>query len=416
MLKPTASLAVAAAASLACATVAGAQTPPAPQTAPVAPSSQATPIPVPPPIAPGSAQAAPPAPAVNSSLTQSSQQPPAPSRTVIPSPAAPSGLSEDAYILGAGDQIGIDIFDVPEFSGANGRYTLLIDGSINLPWVGRVMLQGQTLQQASATLTKAYAPYIRNPLVTVSLLGTRSLRVGVVGEVRRPGSYVISPTAQSNQILVGDAAIAGGNTANQWPTITQAIQSAGGITQQADLRKVEIRRPQPDGSLQVVNINLWDLLRSGQINQDITLRDRDTLVIPTASSLSSDEALLIGSSNFAPEKIRINVVGEVKAPGTVEVTPNTSLNQALLTAGGFDRRRARTSRVELIRLNPNGTATRRDVKVDLAAGINEETNPSLRDGDTIVVNRSGLTSFSDTLGTILSPITGFFGGLIGIFR
>jgi polysaccharide export outer membrane protein len=237
-----------------------------------------------------------------------------------------------------------------------------------------------------------------------------------VGEVKRPGSYIISPQGQTNQILVGDAGLANGGAATQWPTITQAIQSAGGITQLANLRQVQIRRPLPDGSEQLVDLNLWELLRTGRLNQDITLRDRDTLIIPKAETISPDEALLLGSASFAPATIRVNVVGEVTAPGTVEVSPNTSLNQALLSAGGFDRRRARTSRVDLIRLNTDGTAVRRTVPVNLAAGINEETNPSLRDGDTIVVGRSGITGVRDFVDDVFGPFDGIFGRIIDIFN
>ena len=329
-----------------------------------------------------------------------------------PSGAAPQ---EDVYVLGAGDQIGIDIFDVPEFSGANGRYVVLVDGSINLPWVGRVLVKGLTLEQAAGTLTQAYAPFVRDPLVTVNLLTARTLRVSIVGQVKRPGSYIITPQGQTNQILVGDAAIAG-NGANQWPTVTQALQAAGGITQLANLRQVQLRRALPDGSEQVIDVNLWELLRTGELSQDIALRDRDTLVIPKAENLSSDEALLNGSASFSPATIKVNVVGEVHTPGPVEVAPNTSLNQALLSAGGFDVRRARRSRVELVRLNPDGTVVKRTVPIDLAAGINEETNPALREGDTIMVGRSGLTSVSDSIGDVFGGFDGILGRIIDIFN
>jgi polysaccharide biosynthesis/export protein len=337
-----------------------------------------------------------------------------PSRTIIPAPTS-AAPAEDTYILGSGDQIGLDIFDVPELSGVNGNYVVLVDGSINLPWIGRVLVQGLTLEQAADVLTRAYAPFIREPLITVNLRGARTLRVSIVGEVKRPGSYIISPQGQTNQILVGDAGLATAGAATQWPTITQAIQSAGGITQLANLRQVQIRRPLPDGSEQLVDLNLWELLRTGRLNQDITLRDRDTLIIPKAETVSPDEALLLGSASFAPATIQVNVVGEVTAPGTVEVSPNTSLNQALLSAGGFDRRRARTSRVDLIRLNTDGTAIRRTVPVDLASGINEETNPSLRDGDTIVVGRSGLTGVRDFVDDVFGPFDGVFGRILDIF-
>jgi polysaccharide export outer membrane protein len=329
---------------------------------------------------------------------------------------------EAAYILGPGDQIVLDVFNVPEFSAGNGTYTILVDGSVVLPWIGRVQLQGLTLEQAAALLEREYVSggYLvdlgsPSGLITVNLLTPRTLRVSIVGEVRRPGSYAINPVeAASSSALLADGSIAQNTTVTQWPTVTQAIQSAGGITQLADLRNVQIRRP---GVEEPIDINLWELIRNGQLNEDITIRDGDTLLIPTATTLSPDEAVLVGSASFAPGTIRINVVGEVISPGTIEVPPNTSLNQAIQAAGGFDRQRARTSRVDLVRLNANGTAVRRRVDTDLAAGINEETNPALRDGDIVIIGRSGITSVADTVSSFLAPIDGILDTLdiFGIF-
>jgi len=127
---------------------------------------------------------------------------------------------------------------------------------------------------------------------------------------------------------------------------------------------------------------------------------------------------VIGGANFSPQTIRVNVIGEVPKPGVIEVPANTPMNQVLLSAGGFLRPRARTSEVELIRLNPNGTAIRRTVSMDLAAGINDATNPALRDYDTIIVSRNGATTTRDNVGNVLAPvddIVGIFDTFFGIF-
>jgi polysaccharide export outer membrane protein len=62
--------------------------------------------------------------------------------------------------------------------------------------------------------------------------------------------------------------------------------------------------------------------------------------------------------------------------------------------------------VELVRLNPDGTILQESIDVDLSETLNAADNPSLRPGDTVLVGRSGLASFSDTLGLLLSPVTG----------
>ena len=115
----------------------------------------------------------------------------------------------------------------------------------------------------------------------------------------------------------------------------------------------------------------------------------------------------ISSANFSPDTITVNVVGEVENPGAIELPPNTPLNQAILTAGGFNRR-ARESSVDLIRLNSNGTVDRRQVDIDFAAGVNAQDNPPLRPNDTVVVETNGLSRTTDTVNSVLSPITGSF--------
>ena len=105
----------------------------------------------------------------------------------------------------------------------------------------------------------------------------------------------------------------------------------------------------------------------------------------------------------------MSVVGEVTEPGIVEVPPNSPLNQALLAAGGFDPARANTNEVKLIRLNPDGTVVQRIVPIALDQGINDETNPALRNNDVIVVGQSGSANFADAVG-------GIFGALGAIFQ
>lgn len=234
---------------------------------------------------------------------------------------------------------------------------------------------------------------------TFGIRAVEPVKVAIVGEVTRPGSYTINAGGGNAQ---------GAGSGSTPPTLTEAIQTAGGITALADVRQVEVRRPTRQGTERVISINLWQLLQSGDLAQDVLLQDGDTIVIPTATAIDPAEAANLAEASFSPERIQVNIVGEVKNPGSVEVPPNTPLNQAILAAGGFDNTRARRGSVELIRLNPNGTVAKRNIPVDFSEGIDQENNPPLRPGDVVVVNRSTLTRVSDTLGTILSPVGRFF--------
>jgi len=226
--------------------------------------------------------------------------------------------------------------------------------------------------------------------------------VVVIGEVVRPGSYLVTSGT-------GDAT---GGAGSGLPSVMRTIQLAGGITSQADIRHLKLRRPTRTGTEQNIDINLWQLFSTGDINQDVIVQDGDTIVVPKATAITPAEATEIASTTLSPAKISVGVVGEVKRPGVTDLKPNSSLNQALLAAGGFNDDRASRATVDLIRLNPNGTVTKRPVKVDFSQGINDQTNPILENNDVIVVSRSGLAKAGDGLTILTNPI----GTIVNLLR
>lgn len=329
--------------------------------------------------------------------------PPSPMPTTVPAlpasgidpvPAEPS-LHPEAYTLTMGDRIFIAVANVPEFSA---QYQILVDGSITLPIIGSVSIWGMTLTEAAQVITEKYvrSRVLFNPTITVSLLASSPLKVALAGAVNRPGSY--------NLAMVD----------GKLPTLTEAIQQAGGITEQADLRQVKVVRARRSGHDDVIQVNLWNLLQSGDLRQDLVLHNGDSIFLATATTIEPKEASILGSANLAPEVVQVGIVGEVQQPGTLKVPPNTPLNQVLLAAGGFNNR-ARKRSVDLIRLNPDGTVSRREIAVDFSQNVNDKTNPILRHRDVIIVRRSGLAAVGDTLSTILNPVGQAF-SLFNLFK
>ncbi|MEA5465672.1 SLBB domain-containing protein [Leptothoe sp. PORK10 BA2] len=335
--------------------------------------------------------------------------PTAPNLPALDTSAAMELAVGESYILGAGDYLRIDVFNIPDYSG---EFKILSSGRLNMPIVGAIDVDGLSLQQATIQIEQSLEPYVQRPVVTISVLETRPIQIAVAGEVHRPGAYRISAAEGSTTGSVTDI-----------PTLTQAIELAGGITQLADIRQIEVQRRlprSPDALLssmapvgdslgkanqsQTVPVNLWNLLKEGDLSEDLQLQDGDRIIIPTASTLNTDEITELATASFSPDAIPINVVGEVEAPGNITVPPNTPLNQAILAAGGFNNR-ARHGTVTLVRLNLNGTVSQREIEVDFAQGINEDTNPSLRPNDTVIVKRSGLARASDAFGAVLSPLS-----------
>jgi polysaccharide biosynthesis/export protein len=274
-----------------------------------------------------------------------------------------------------GEAITLNLWELTQVGGDLNDDPILLEGdSIFVPTATSID-PAQTRQLASTSV----APAASTPIPVV-----------VVGEVFRPGAYTVN-----------------NETGTEPPTLTRAIDLAGGITDIADVRRVELRRLTQDG-LQSIEVNLWELLTSGDVSQDVILQAGDTIAIPTAREIDPTEIAALASASFSPDVIQVNVVGEVRKPGLIQVPPNTPLNQALLAAGGFNPIRAKTNSVVLVRLNPNGTVSRQRIEIDFEQGVDPEENPVLRNNDVVVVNRSIVTTVADTAGEILRPVGNFF--------
>lgn len=435
-----------------------------------------------------------------------------------------AALSEDGYLLGPGDKVKVDFFNVPEYSG---EYSVLPNGSIQFPIAGAITVRGLSLTEAGTKVTAAFKPHFKRSPATVTLVTARPVGISISGEVNRPGTYTLSAQPTSGEMLLpnltraiqmadgmtqvanirevvvrrrrsgggtdtmkvnlwqllntGDNAqdirlqdgdsifipastgtnaqearrlastsfstktnrtlrivVVGevnrpgphsigdtgaltvnelrGNPVSRVPTVTQALQVAGGITQLADVRGIEVRRLTSTGQQQIVPVSFWDLLTKGDIQQDLPLQDGDTIYIPTATNLNDRETTQLALASFSPDKVSINVVGQVERPGNLQLPPNTPMNQAILAAGGFTRK-AQTGNVTLVRLNQNGTVTKREIGVDFATNVNDQNNPALRPNDTIVVRQSGFSRVTDEVGAFASPFSTFFNifKLFGLF-
>lgn len=455
-----------------------------------------------------------------------------PTTTAAKPPAPPSLVAqpgESDYLLGPGDRLRMDVYQVEEFSKS--EYQVLVDGTLSFPLVGVIKVKNMTIPQLTAVLNKEYSKYIKRPLITIGLLQPRPLTITLAGEVNSPGSYTLpiaqgqkfpsltdiiqqagglTPSASVGNIIVRRTSTPGGTpqtlTLDLWellqkgnsgqnitmrdgdtviiasedktdpnqvrqlvdanfgirfdseinvavvgevfrpgayklsPTktasnsaevggaggvgsggsgkdgirqpvrLTQALQEAGGIKPIADIRNIEVRRQSRLGKEEVITVNLWELLEEGNLNKDLVLQNGDTISVTQAKNQTAEQFDTLATANFAPKSIRVNIVGEVKSPGVRELPPNTTLNQGLLAGGGFDTRRADQGNVELVRLNPDGTVTKKTIKPNFGEGIDEANNPTLRNNDVILVNTSALASTTDTIGTIFSPLGAILGG------
>jgi polysaccharide export outer membrane protein len=319
----------------------------------------------------------------------------------------------DAYILGAGDRLVLSFLS-PAYATLGGNFELLNDGSTSLPMIGSVVLDGLTVNQANRWLTKLYGRYLLRPDVNLRVAQPRPMQISIVGQVENPGVYVITPGGERSTVEGKDASIPG------LPTVVSAIQKAGGITLNANLGDVRLQRKLPGNTSQLreTELNLVALLQKGDKRQNPFLFDGDTIVIGRAPAPPSDEVLELAATNLSPQTINVNVVGEVKTPGRLSIRSGTPLIQAILSAGGPTAMRANRNDVELVRINRNGTATLRRYAIDYTQGVSGPRNPPLREGDSVIVNRSVFASGTDALNAVSQPLTNLlsFLTLVGIYN
>ena len=117
----------------------------------------------------------------------------------------------DAYILGPGDGLEIELLDLPELSG---KFTIGPDGTIYLPRLRALYVEGLTVEELRYFLTQQFSTYVRDPQVYVRPVVYRPIRIYVGGEVKRPGYYTLSgetnlsrlsESAESQQLQAGTA-------------------------------------------------------------------------------------------------------------------------------------------------------------------------------------------------------------------
>ncbi len=307
------------------------------------------------------------------------------------------------YILGAGDQVAIEVFGYEEFTGSR---VVLPDGTMPFPFLGSIRAAGKTVDNLSEEITQGLNAYLVNPVVSVGLTALRPVVVDVAGEVYRPGPVQLSSLTTAETQLDVNARITAATTT---PTLSSALVSAGGIRRTADIRSVMVRRQLPNGQVQAISVNLWDAIASGGQGNNLVLRDGDSIFVPKAQPGAEIDPSLVASSSIAPDNVRVRVIGDgVVQPGEVQIQPNSSVAGAIAAAGGPNSDAA-LGEVRLVRLSETGQVE--EQRVDLSSLVD---NYQVQDGDVILVPKKGYLVGIDTINRALTPILAPLGGILNI--
>jgi polysaccharide biosynthesis/export protein len=169
--------------------------------------------------------------------------------------AAPKSATVDPnYVIGPQDILDVSVWKEPEVSRS---VPVRPDGKISLPLLNDVQAAGLTPGQLMTQITTGLSKYMTNPEVTIIVTAINSQRVYILGEVTRPGGYVLLPGM----------------------TVLQAVSNAGGLTQFANGKKIYVLRK--DGAKQdKLFFNYKEVLSGKHSEQNITLQSGDTVVVP----------------------------------------------------------------------------------------------------------------------------------------
>lgn len=305
------------------------------------------------------------------------------------------------YQLGPGDRLLIKIFGYKDYSS---NVIVLPDGTINLTRIGTLNVNGLTINEARNELTSIYSKIFKKPIIYLDLVEIRPIRITITGEVNSPGIYTLS-VGGKNIIANNDGGEKKSIETNGWPTLVDAIQRGGGITNKGDLRNVTLfRKNKKTLKTENIIINYWDTLKFGTPTKNYYVYDGDSVRIPPVKDREYNELNTISSSSFAPSTITINLVGAVENPGPQTIKNNSPLSKAILNAGGLTNK-SNKNKIALIRLNDDGTISKSIYSFQPSNRVNNVTNPPLINGDVIVVEKNSWSKSTETIKTIVEPFS-----------
>ncbi len=174
---------------------------------------------------------------------------------LAPTPSAASSI----YVMGPGDNLSIFVYRAPELSAAD--LPVRPDGLISLPLVPDIQVAGRTSSELARDIEERLKRYLREPLVTVMVRGFQgppNRQIRVIGEATQPMGMPFREGLTVLDVMIG----------------------ARGLTRFAAGNSAEIIRREPNTPSRVIPVRLNDLLRSGDVSQDVAMRPGDTLVIP----------------------------------------------------------------------------------------------------------------------------------------
>jgi len=170
--------------------------------------------------------------------------------------AAAAQADQMIYKIQPGDKLYISVYNEEDLQK---DIVVRPDGGITFPLIGDVQASGKSVSQLRDEITARLGEYIPDATVSVSLKEVIGNKIFVLGQVKKPGEYV----------LTGDI------------DVLQALSMAGGLTAFANSNKIKVLRRDPEThKKKVIPFSYKKVMRGEELEQNITLRSGDTVIVP----------------------------------------------------------------------------------------------------------------------------------------
>jgi polysaccharide export outer membrane protein len=160
----------------------------------------------------------------------------------------------EAYRIQPGDLLFISVWKETELQK---EVLVRPDGAISFPLAGEINTRNKTVEELRVELTGLLSRYIPDLVVTVSVLEINGNKVFVIGQVNKPGEFIVNPRVD----------------------VMQALSMAGGTTPFADLKNIRILRRSEAGQT-AIRFEYDDVISGRKLEQNIVLESGDVVVVP----------------------------------------------------------------------------------------------------------------------------------------
>jgi polysaccharide biosynthesis/export protein len=175
--------------------------------------------------------------------------------SAVPMNAGAAPPADTTYTVKPGDTLVISVWKEPDLQGP---VLVRPDGQFSFPLAGQMDARNKSVQDLQQELTAKLKKFISDPVVTVSIQEIKGNKVYVIGQVNKPGDFVVNPRVD----------------------VMQALSMAGGTTPFASLGDIMILRRNETGQQQALPFRYTEVIRGRNLDQNITLQAGDVVVVP----------------------------------------------------------------------------------------------------------------------------------------